>query len=76
MSYQTKIYKDRGGDRMVLASGGELEVQDGATITANGTQAESIADVPTSGAATMADNATAINSILAALRGIGVIAAS
>ena len=38
------------------------------------TQPAAIADVPTSGSATAADNATAINSILAALRGCGLIA--
>lgn len=37
-------------------------------------QPSAIADVPTAGSATAADNASAINSILAALRGYGVIA--
>lgn len=31
-SYQTKIYQDKGGDRLVVASGGDVEVRSGGTL--------------------------------------------
>jgi hypothetical protein len=68
MSANTLISRPQGGASINVATGGR--------ITANGTQAGVIANVPTAGSATAADNATAINSILAALRGVGIIAAS
>lgn len=47
----------------------------GGTIKGSGgSQNAAIADVPTAGSATAAANATAINSILAALRDTGIIA--
>ena len=63
-----KVWRPQGGD--------ELRVESGGTITEAGTQAAAIADVATSGSATAAANATAINSILAALRGVGIIASA
>jgi hypothetical protein len=54
----------------------ELRVESGGLITAAGTQAAHIANVATAGSATAAANAAAINSILAALRGVGVLASS
>lgn len=53
-----------------------IDIRPGGSITADGTQASEIADVPTEGSATAGANATAINSILAALRGVGIIASS
>jgi hypothetical protein len=59
----------------VTASATELNKLDGAGDTVpSGTQAAAIANVATAGAATAAANATAINSMLAALRDFGVIA--
>lgn len=74
MSANVSNYKEQGGAVTVI--GGELRIASGGTITAAGTQAEAISDVATAGSATAAANATAINSILAALRGAGIIAAS
>lgn len=34
----TKVYMDEGGDRMVVASGGELRLESGAVVTSDGTQ--------------------------------------
>lgn len=65
---QAKVYMKQGGDELVVASGGK--------ITADGTQAAHIADVPTAGSASVADNAAAINAILAALEGVGILASS
>lgn len=37
-TYGPKVYTKQGGDEMVVASGGELNIETGGTITANGTQ--------------------------------------
>lgn len=63
-----KIRRAAGGDEIAVASGGK--------ITNDGTQAAHIANVLTAGSATSAANATAINSILVALRGVGILASS
>jgi hypothetical protein len=76
MSYNAKVYQKQGGAELVVASGGSINIESGGTITAAGTQATAISDVPTAGSAAAADNATAINSILAALRGAGIIASA
>lgn len=68
MTANTKISFPHGGEQIDVASGGK--------ITAAGTQAAHIANVATAGSATAAANATAINSILAALRGVGILASS
>ena len=39
----------------------------------NGSQSAAVADVPTGSSAAAADNATAINDILAALRNVGIL---
>lgn len=74
MTANTPNHTEQGGAVTVI--GGELRIASGATVTADGTQAAAISDVPTAGSATAAANATAINAILAALRGAGIIAAS
>lgn len=74
--YNTKVFKPQGGDKLVVDAGDEIDMQPGGAITADGTQAAAIADVPTDVSADAAANAAAINSILAALRAIGVIASS
>lgn len=77
MSYTGKVYRKQGGD--------ELVVQTGGVISAAGTQASAITDAKvdyTTGdldaeaeviAAVNATNG-AVNDILAALRGVGIIA--
>lgn len=73
-------YVEQGGAVSVI--GGELRVASGGTITAAGTQASHIADATaiTGGEApTEAEHnaaLTKINSILAALRGVGILASS
>lgn len=37
-TYQPKVYKTDGGDKMVVASGGSINIETGGTITVNGTQ--------------------------------------
>ena len=76
MSYNAKVYHEQGGEKLVVDAGGSLDIKTGGSLLANGTQAAAITDVPTAGSATAAANATAINAILAALRGAGVIASA
>lgn len=40
-----KVYMEPGGDKMAVASGGEIDVKTGGKILANGTQASAIADL-------------------------------
>lgn len=56
----------------------ELRVNTGGKITAAGTQAAAIEDIAVSGTYATDDDAieAAINGILAALRGVGIIASS
>ena len=83
----TKVYLDSGGDRMVVKSGGEIEIESGATITDDGTQASTIAaleaayetpELDTEAKLIVAINATntALNAVIAALKGVGIIATS
>lgn len=62
--YNAKVYMEQGGDELVVNAGGK--------ITAAGTQASAIADL-TAGADGAAI-ATAVNAILAALEGVGILA--
>lgn len=80
MSYNTKVYLEQGGNRLIVESGGEINVKAGGKLLAAGAQASAIADATaiTGGESpTEAEHNTAltkINSILAALRGAGIIA--
>ena len=44
-TYQPKVYHDKDGDRIVVASGGELKVESGGKVTNDGVQAAAVADV-------------------------------
>lgn len=72
MTYQTKVRRDQGGDRLAVAQGGSIDMQGGA-ITANGTQAAAIPDVA-GGSTIDAEARVALNALLAAARGAGIIA--
>lgn len=72
MSYNAKNYVEQGGDVTVI--GGELNVAAGGKITAGGTQASHIADLTD-----QADSAaiiSAVNAIIAALEGVGILKTS
>ena len=62
-----KISRTKGGD--------EIRVETGGKITAAGTQASLISD-PTGGATTDTQARTAINAIIDALQGVGIVATS
>jgi hypothetical protein len=66
MSYNTLNYEQQGGDVWVV--GGDLNIATGGKLKANGTQAAAIAN------AVGGDEVAKINAILAALRGVGIIA--
>jgi len=67
MSYNTKVYMEQGGDKLVV-NGGEIDVIDG-IITKDGTQANHIADIANDASGTVI--ATAVNAIIAVLEDIG-----
>lgn len=74
--YGPKVYARQGGDAFVVKSGGAIVVQTGGKIVPNSeTQASHIANV-TGGLQTSAagNGQVKINAILAALRGVGVLA--
>lgn len=72
MSYNAKNYVEQGGDVTVI--GGELNVAAGGKITKAGTQANHIADIANNADGTAI--ATAVNAILAALEGVGILKTS
>jgi hypothetical protein len=82
VSYNTKVYNEQGGDTLVVASGGVIDIKTGGAIRAGGTQAAAIADATaiTGGEApTEAEHnalITKLNAVLAAMRGAGIIASS
>lgn len=63
-TYGPLVYRLRGGDTMVVASGGEIKMESGGSITADGTQASG----PTG------DAAAKTAAIIVALQGVGIIA--
>lgn len=86
--YSSKVHMDQDGDQLSVESGGSINIETGGQIKANGTQASAIASLTDSTTGTPSDtvdDATAsvkddiaslaakINSILAALRGAGII---
>jgi len=72
MSYNAKNYVEQGGDVTVI--GGELNVAAGGKISKAGTQANHIADIANDASGTQI--ATAVNAILAALEGVGILKTS
>ena len=55
MSYQAKVYKKQGGEELVVASGGIINIETGGIIKANGTQGAAL--TPQLSAITIADAA-------------------
>lgn len=69
--YNAKNHTQQGGDVSVI--GGELKIEEDAKVTAAGTQAAAITDLAAD--ANGAAIATAVNAIIAALEGVGIVAA-
>ena len=72
MSYNAKNYVEQGGDVTVV--GGELNIAAGGKISKAGAQANHIADIANDANGTVI--ATAVNAILAALEGVGILKTS
>ena len=83
MTYNASVHLTQGGDELVVADGGSITVEaggqiilaDGAILAPAGGQAAAIGDV-TGGETVDEEGRTAINAILAALRGAGIVAAT
>lgn len=73
MANTSKIYNN-DGDTQVIESGGVLDLKTGAIIKANGTQASHIANIANDANGTAI--ATAVNAVLAALEGVGILKTS
>lgn len=67
-SYTPLVYMEQGGGELVVKSGGQ--------ITAAGTQASAIADVSVATIAWTTGDKAKVNSIIAALEGVGILATS
>jgi hypothetical protein len=71
--FSSKVHNALGGDTLVVESGGAIQVLTGGKILPNsGTQAAAIANITPAADGTAAG--TALNLVLAALRGAGIIA--
>jgi hypothetical protein len=71
--FSSKVHNSLGGDTLVVESGGAVQVLTGGKIVTNsGTQAAAIANITPATDGTSAG--TALNLVLAALRGVGIIA--
>lgn len=55
MSYNTPIYHEQGGSKLVVGSGAEIKIETGGKITANGTQASAITSLTDSTGGTAGD---------------------
>lgn len=73
----TIIYTRQGGSEKVIGSGGKLIVQTGGQIVPNSeTQASAIADVSVATIAWTTGDKAKVNSVIAALEGVGILATS
>lgn len=75
-TYQPKVYRKAGGEQFVVASGGSVLMETGGKILPNsGTQASHIANITTTGTFSTGICAK-IQSLIAAVRGVGILATS
>jgi hypothetical protein len=74
-TYQPKVYRKQGGTEFVVASGGEVNIETGGIISANGTQAANIAAVTATATFSTAIHGQ-LNSVITALEGVGILATS
>ena len=86
-TYNAKVHIEQDADELVVENGGAINIETGGAVKANGTQADHIADAKTDYSAGDLDteseiiaaiNATntAINAILDALEGAGILKTS
>jgi len=76
-TYTPKVYRTAGGDSQVIASGGTIKVETGGKLVPNsGTQAATIAAVSSATIAWTTAEKAKFNSLLAACKGVGIVATS
>ena len=74
--YEPRVYSRQGGDAVVVKSGGKVVIQTGGQIVPNSeTVAAHVANF-TSTANMSAAQIGKLNNVLAALRGVGILATS
>lgn len=74
-TFQPKVYHKLGGDSLVVASGGTIQVETGGKVVPNsGTQASNIAAIATASGTFTAGERTKFNSVLTALINVGILA--
>lgn len=73
-----KVYMEQGGATQVIATGGVIKIAGGAIVPSSGTQASHIADFSSAtGAAPLTTgDAAKLNSLLAAVENVGILATS
>lgn len=77
MSYTAKVYKRQGGEALVVQSGGTIVIKTGGKIVPDSeTQAATIAAVNTTTIAWTTADKGRVNSIITALKNVGVLATS
>lgn len=76
MSYQPKVYREQGGNALVVKGHDGGVVKGTTSAAATPAQAAAIADVSTATIAWTTGDKAKVNSIIAALEGIGVLATS
>lgn len=78
MSQQGGVYFRQGDGALVVPTGTKIVFDGGALVPSTETQADAISDLSLSGTYSTDDTPieTAINEILAALRGVGIVASS
>lgn len=76
MSYGVLVYRRQGGAALVVATGGKVVMAGGKITPGTETVAPAIADVSTATIAWTTQDKAKVNSIIAALEGVGVLATS
>lgn len=76
-TYSVPVYRRQGGAALVVGSGGKIVMQTGGQLVPNSeTQAAHIADVSVATVAWTTAEKGRVNTLLAALEGVGILATS
>ena len=62
-TYQPKVYRKQGGDELVVASSGAINVESGGAIQADGTQASAIANLTDNSGGTADDTIADVEAV-------------
>lgn len=76
-TYQPLVYRAQGGSQLVVASGGSIKVETGGGILPNsGTKAAHIINATGGATGAVFNLQTKFNTLLTAVRGVGILATS